>query len=223
MTIQRNLEEVRSSLPVGTRLIAVSKTKPVADIMEAYEAGQRLFGENKVQEIMSKRDLLPADIEWHLIGHLQSNKVKFIAPFISMIHSVDSLKLLGVIDAEAAKSARVIDYLLQFHIAGESTKFGFSFDEAVECVESLQFKEMRHVRLRGVMGMATFTDDTEQVRSEFRTLVSYFNILKDKYMCDNATFSEISMGMSDDYRVAVEEGSTMVRVGSKIFGNRVYV
>ena len=221
-TVQENISRVKAKLPSNVTLVAVSKTKPVEAILEAYESGQRIFGENKVQEIVAKRHLLPSDIQWHQIGHLQSNKVKYIAPFISMIHSVDSLKLLSVINENAKKYDRVIDCLLQFHIAEEETKFGFSYDEVVALLSSKEYAMMSNVRICGVMGMATYTDDTEQIRKEFRNLHSYFVKLKQDFFSDNDSFKEISMGMSSDYMIAVEKGSTMVRIGSEIFGSRVY-
>lgn len=220
MSIKNNLIGIREALPAGVRLVAVSKTRPVSDLMEAYNVGQRLFGENRVQELLAKKDMMPTDVEWHLIGHLQSNKVKFIAPFIGMIHSVDSFKLLKVIDYEASRNSRVINCLLQFHIAMEETKFGFSYDEAVDMLESVEFMELKNIRLCGVMGMATFSDDEELVRREFRTLKDYFDSIKNSFFKEEGMFKEISMGMSDDYRVALEEGSTLIRVGSSIFGKR---
>ncbi|MBP5473304.1 MAG: YggS family pyridoxal phosphate-dependent enzyme [Bacteroidales bacterium] len=221
-TVQENISRVKAKLPSNVTLVAVSKTKPVDVIREAYDSGQRIFGENKVQEIVAKRDLLPSDIQWHQIGHLQSNKVKYIAPFISMIHSVDSLKLLNVINENAKKCDRVIDCLLQFHIAEEETKFGFSYDEVVALLSSKEYAMMSNVRVCGVMGMATYTDDTKQIRKEFSNLHSYFVKLKQDFFSDSDCFKEISMGMSSDYMIAVEEGSTMVRIGSEIFGSRVY-
>lgn len=203
-------------------LVAVSKTKPKEDIQALYKLGQRIFGENKVQELVEKQKELPQDIAWHLIGTLQRNKVKYIAPFVTMIHSVDSLKLLKEINKQAAKSERVIDCLLQFHIAEESTKFGLSLQEAVELLSSTAFKEMKHVRIAGLMGMATFTADKEQVRAEFKTLKKYFEELKAQFFAASDTFNEISMGMSGDYEIALEEGSTLVRVGSLLFGVRTY-
>jgi len=220
MSIKNNLIGIRESLPAGVRLVAVSKTRPVSDLMEAYNLGQRLFGENRVQELLAKKDIMPTDVEWHIIGHLQSNKVKYVAPFIGMVHSVDSLKLLKVIDFEASRNSRVINCLLQFHIAMEETKFGFSYDEAVCMLESVEFKELQNIRLCGVMGMATFSDDKELVRGEFRTLKGYFDSIKNSFFKGVGMFNEISMGMSDDYKIAVEEGSTLVRVGSSIFGKR---
>jgi PLP dependent protein len=222
MSITENLNRIKSTLPHGVTLVAVSKTKPNEAILEAYRAGQRIFGENKVQEMVAKYEILPNDIEWHLIGHLQTNKVKYIAPFVSMIHSVDSLKLLSVIDKEGERNKRVIPCLLQFHIAAEETKFGFSYSEAVELLESDEYKSMKNIQIRGVMGMATFTDDVAQVRSEFANLKSCFDRLKSSLFLEKQSFSEISMGMSDDYLLAIEQGSTMVRVGSSIFGARIY-
>jgi pyridoxal phosphate enzyme (YggS family) len=220
MSVQSNLKEIKDSLPEGVTLVAVSKTKPVEEIMKAYNSGQRIFGENRVQEIISKKDLLPQDIEWHLIGHLQTNKVKFVVPFISMIHSVDSERLLKTINNEAGMINRVIDVLVQFHIALESSKFGFSYEEAETLISSGLLMELKNIRVCGVMGMATFTDNIDLVRKEFRTLNGYFNRLKSRFFQNNENFNEISMGMSDDYHIAIEEGSTMVRVGSSIFGKR---
>jgi pyridoxal phosphate enzyme (YggS family) len=218
--IAANISFIRQQLPSSVKLIAVSKTIPASDIMTAYDFGQRFFGENRVQELLSKKDLLPSDIEWHLIGHLQSNKVKYIVPFISMIESVDSFRLLKTINSEALKIRRIADCLLQVHIATEETKFGFNMKELTEMVESQEFANMRHVRICGVMGMATFTPDIRQVHGEFRFLHNYFNSLKKRYFGMNPEFKEISMGMSDDYEIAVKEGSTLVRIGSLIFGKR---
>lgn len=222
MSIQTNLQEVKKSLPEGVTLVAVSKTHPSEKVMEAYNAGQRIFGENKVQELVGKYETMPKDIEWHLIGHLQTNKVKYIAPFVSLIHSVDSLKLLQAIDKEAQKVNRVIDSLLQVHIAEEETKFGFSFDEVYEALNSADYCRLHNVNVVGLMGMATFTDNTNQVRKEFRSLKGLFDKLKEQYFSENDNFKVLSMGMSGDYKIAVEEGSTMVRVGSSIFGARDY-
>ncbi|QIA08594.1 YggS family pyridoxal phosphate-dependent enzyme [Draconibacterium halophilum] len=222
MDIAKNIREITEKLPKNVRLVAVSKTKPNEDILEAYNAGQRIFGENKVQDLTKKYEELPNDIEWHFIGHPQSNKVKYIAPFISLIHGVDSVKLLKTINKEAIKNDRVIDVLLQFHIAEESTKFGLSPDEADELLTSEAFTQLKNVRIIGVMGMATYTDDKDQVRNEFRVLKGIFNSLKNKYFSDSEFFTEISMGMSGDYPLAIEEGSTLIRVGSKIFGARNY-
>ncbi|PIE87356.1 MAG: YggS family pyridoxal phosphate-dependent enzyme [Bacteroidetes bacterium] len=218
--IAASLEKIRKELPEDVTLVAVSKTKPVADIQTAYDAGQRIFGENKVQELTDKHEVLPKDIEWHFIGHLQRNKVKYMAPFVSLIHAVDSFKLLKEIDKQAKKHNRVISCLLQFHIADESSKFGLNLEEAQNILSSNEFIELHNISIVGVMGMATFTDDTEQVRDEFRTLENYFNVLKSHFFKYNDAFKEISMGMSGDYPIAVEEGSTMIRVGSSIFGAR---
>ncbi|MCS7036246.1 MAG: YggS family pyridoxal phosphate-dependent enzyme [Saprospiraceae bacterium] len=204
----------------GVTLVAVSKTHSIERILELYQRGQRDFGENRVQELLEKAPHLPADIRWHLIGHLQTNKVRYITPFIYMIHSVDSSRLLEEIEKQAAKIGRTIDCLLQFHIAEEETKYGLSEDEADELLQSASFKAMRHVRLCGVMGMATFTDDTEKVRAEFRHLRNIFERLKRVYFAEAPYFRECSMGMSSDWEIAVEEGSTMVRIGSLIFGPR---
>lgn len=201
-------------------LVAVSKTQPSERILELYHKGQRIFGENRAQEMLEKHAALPEDIEWHLIGHLQTNKVKYIAPFVRMIHSTDSLNLLQEIDKQALKSNRVIDCLLQFHIAQEETKFGLDEAEARELLSGDTFRQLKNVRICGVMGMATFTDDAEQVRSEFRRLKIIFENLKKEFFSGAPYFREISMGMSGDWRIAVEEGSTMVRVGSLIFGER---
>lgn len=220
MSIAGHLAELKKEIPDSVTLVAVSKTKPVEVILEAYRAGQRVFGENKVQEMTEKYEQLPKDIEWHLIGHLQTNKVKYMASFVSMIHSVDSLKLLQEIDKQAAKHNRVIPCLLQFHIAMEETKFGLSMEEATDLLQSRDFVELQHVDIVGIMGMASFTENEEQVRDEFRTLSSYFSVLKSHFFKLNPNFKHISMGMSGDYALAIEEGSTMVRVGSKIFGGR---
>jgi PLP dependent protein len=220
MSLANRLSQLKQELPEEVVLVAVSKTKPAELVQEAYDAGQRVFGENKVQELVDKWEVLPKDIEWHLIGHLQSNKVKYIAPFVSMIHSVDSFKLLQEINKQAEKNNRVIPCLLQFHIAQEETKFGLSFEEAEEILQNREFIEMDHVSIVGLMGMASFVDNEEQVRDEFRTLYNYFAILKSNYFKYNPDFKVISMGMSGDYQLAVEEGSTMIRVGSSLFGNR---
>lgn len=222
MSIQTNLQEILKSLPQHVKLVAVSKTHPTESILEAYHAGQRVFGENKVQELTPKYEVLPKDIEWHLIGHLQSNKVKYIASFVSLIHSVDGIKLLEVIDKEAQKYQRTIDCLLQIHVASEETKFGLSADELEELLNSADYKALKNIRVVGLMGMATFTDNMEQVRMEFKFLNNLFNTVKAKYFADKPWFKELSMGMSSDYTVAIEEGSTMVRIGSNIFGHRNY-
>ena len=220
MTTESNLNKVRTSLPIGVKLIAVSKTKDNESIMEAYRAGQRRFGENKVQELVGKWETLPKDIEWHFIGHLQSNKVRFIAPFISMIHAIDSFKILKVIDEEAKRAGRVIPCLIQVHIATEETKFGFSPEEVVELFHTKDVADLKNVVIAGVMGMATYTDDEEVISQEFSTLHSLFQTIKEDFFKDDPSFSEISMGMSQDYHLAIENGSTMVRVGSSIFGER---
>lgn len=218
--IAEKIKEIQSSLPENVTLVAVSKTKPVEDIQQAYIAGQRIFGENKVQEMTSKYEVLPKDIQWHLIGHLQTNKVKYIAPYVSLIHSIDSVKLLREVNKEAKKNNRIISCLLQFHIAEEETKFGFSFDEAKELIESEAFLNFQNIQIVGIMGMASFTENEQQIRNEFQTLHDYFQVLKSHYFKFNPDFKEISMGMSGDYKIAIEHGSTMIRVGSTIFGHR---
>ena len=220
--IKANLHSVQSDIPNGVTLVAVSKTKPVEEIMEAYDAGQRIFGENKVQEMVEKEEILPKDIEWHMIGHLQSNKVKYMASFVDLIHAVDSYKLLKEINKQAKKHNRIINCLLQFHIAQEETKFGLDFDEAQELLSSKEFIELENIAITGLMGMATNTDNEDQVRDEFQTLENYFNIFKSHFFKYNEEFKHISMGMSGDYKIAMEEGSNMVRVGSAIFGARNY-
>jgi PLP dependent protein len=220
MSIASTIQSFSSDLGHSTKLIAVSKTYPVEAIMEAYRAGQRIFGENKVQELLPKYEQLPKDIEWHLIGHLQSNKVKYIAPFIHLIHSVDSLKLLTEINKEGGKHHRIIPVLLQLYIADEETKFGLSFEEAEAILTSEELKKLTHIIIAGFMGMATNTEDQEKIRLEFRSLKSFFDRCKTTYTGNNIDLKEISMGMSSDYKIAREEGSTMVRVGSSIFGKR---
>ncbi len=220
MSIAENISHLRNEIPPIVTLIAVSKTKPVADIREAYEYGQRDFGENKVQELVEKHPMLPGDIRWHMIGHLQTNKVKQIVPFIHMIHAVDSLKLLSVINAEGEKVNRVINCLLQIYIASEETKFGLSPEEAAQLIESSLSGPFNHVRICGLMGMATYTDKMEQVKREFGVLKECFARFSEKYFKGQETFRELSMGMSGDYRLAIETGSTMVRIGSLIFGSR---
>lgn len=218
--IKKNLNRINSELPSDVLLVAVSKTKTPQMIQEAYEEGHKVFGENKVQEMIEKHAVLPKDIHWHLIGHLQSNKVKYIAPFVSLIHSVDSLKLLKEINKQGIKHERTIECLLQFYIAEEETKYGMSLDDATEILGSDEFTEFENISITGVMGMATFTKNEEQIREEFRTLENYFNVLKSHYFKFNNSFKHISMGMSDDYKIAIEEGSTIVRIGSLIFGSR---
>lgn len=212
------LSELRSALaPHHATLVVVSKTQTPVRILTIYQQGQRIFGENRVQELVAKQAALPSDIEWHLIGHLQTNKVKQIAPFVHMIQSVDSLRLLQEIDWQAEKCGRIIDCLLQFHVAQEETKFGLDEAEAEALLESADFHQMRHVRVCGVMGMASFSEDAALVRSEFQTLRAIFQRLQSRYFADAPHFCHLSMGMSSDWRIAVEEGSTMVRVGSAIF------
>ncbi|ASB50793.1 YggS family pyridoxal phosphate-dependent enzyme [Alkalitalea saponilacus] len=220
MSIKTNLQRIKESIPGGVNLIAVSKTHPPELILEAYHHGQRQFGENKVQELTAKVVVLPDDIEWHMIGHLQSNKVKYIAPFVSLIHGVDSYKLLKVIDKEAKKCHRNIKCLLQIHIAKESTKFGLSGDELHELLKNDEWRTLSNVQIIGLMGMATFTENQDIVRAEFKSLKQLYDEVKEQYFSNDSGFREISMGMSDDYRIAIEEGSTMVRVGSAIFGER---
>jgi PLP dependent protein len=222
MSVAENINTIKKSLPDCVKLVAVSKTKPSELLMEAYRYGQRAFGENKVQEMVWKYEELPKDIEWHFIGHLQTNKVKYIAPFVHLIHGVDSFKLLKAIDSEAKKASRIIPCLLQFQIAEEETKFGLSMDEATEILNSDEFKLLKQVQISGVMGMATYTDDAAQIRKELANLKAYFDRLKADYFADSTDFKEISMGMSGDYLIAIEEGSTMVRIGSTIFGERNY-
>lgn len=222
MSISENIEQIQNRIPVGVKLVAVSKTKPVEMIEEAYRCGLRVFGENRPQELSGKYQLLPKDIEWHMIGQLQEKNVKYIASFVSLIHSVDSLKLLKKIDREAEKSGRSIDCLLEFHIARETTKSGLTEEEARLLLESEDFKMLQHIRICGVMGIATYTEDEEVIRQEFRRLKEIFDVLKKQYFQGKKEFSQISMGMSGDYRIAIEEGSTMVRIGSALFGARSY-
>jgi len=218
MSIGENLEKVKASLPPKVTLVAVSKTKPVSDVLETYDAGQRVFGENKIQEMTQKWEVLPKDIQWHMIGHVQRNKVKYMAEFVSLVHAVDSFRLLKEIDKQAKKHNRIIDCLLQMHIAEEDTKFGLNESELNEIIASEEFKKLKNIKVAGLMGMATFTDDLEQVRREFRLLKTIYNSLEK----DNENLSILSMGMSGDYQIAIEEGSTMVRIGSSIFGARNY-
>ena len=220
--IKENLEKIRATLPKSVTLVAVSKTKPVSDLQEAYDAGQRIFGENHALEMRDKHEALPKDIQWHFIGHLQTNKIKYIIPFVTLIHSIDSANLLEAVNKEAKKHDRVVDCLLQFHIAQEQTKFGLDMEEAKQLLDSEDFKAMENIRICGVMGMATFTEDMDEVRKEFKHLKEIFGTLKNEYFANQSQFKEISMGMSDDYPIAVEEGATLVRVGSKIFGARNY-
>ncbi|CAL2078305.1 YggS family pyridoxal phosphate-dependent enzyme [Tenacibaculum sp. 190524A05c] len=219
--IKENLNSIQQDIPNHVTLVAVSKTKPIADIQEAYDAGQRVFGENKVQEMVTKYDALPKDIEWHMIGHLQRNKVKYMAHFVDLIHGVDSLKTLQEINKQAKKHNRVINCLLQARIAEEETKFGLSFDDIQEIVNDDSFKELTNIKVVGLMGMATFTDNQAQVKKEFTSLESFFNTIKVEVK-NNFELKILSMGMSGDYQLAIDCGSTMVRIGSSIFGARNY-
>lgn len=222
MSIAANLTKLKKELDsYDAKLIAVSKTKSNEEIMEAYNAGQRIFGENQVQELADKYEHLPKDIEWHLIGHLQTNKVKYIAPFISLIHSVDSLKLLIEINKQAAKNKRIIDCLLQVYIADEDTKFGLGYDETIELLRSEEYSQLKNIRIVGLMGIATNTKLEKQINDEFNELNVFFEGIKQSFFRKEESFREISMGMSGDYKIALENGSTMIRVGSTIFGNRV--
>ncbi|MBM6882484.1 YggS family pyridoxal phosphate-dependent enzyme [Bacteroides caecigallinarum] len=222
MDIKAILDEIKAELPQTTRLVAVSKFHPASAIQEAYDAGQRIFGESKVQELEEKHDILPQDIEWHFIGHLQTNKVKYIAPYISMIHAVDSFKLLAEINKQAAKAGRVIPCLLEIHVAKEETKYGFTPDECMDMLNSENWKELTNVSICGIMGMATNTDDENMIEQEFSTLASFFENLKSTVFRNDDSFRELSMGMSEDYHLAIKHGSTLVRIGSKIFGIRNY-
>jgi PLP dependent protein len=219
--IASRLAKIKATLPASVSLIAVSKTHPAEFILEAYQAGHRDFGENRVQELVPKFEQLPKDIRWHLIGHLQSNKVKYIAPFVHLIHSVDSFSLLKEINKQAAKNNRVINVLLQIYIANEETKFGLSFEEAEQLLASSEFSEMKNIAVLGLMGMATNTEDMAQVRNEFQSLLAFFTkIQNSEFKIPNSEFNIVSMGMSSDYSIAIESGSTMIRVGSTIFGSR---
>lgn len=222
MNIKNNIRNFQQILPAACKLIAVSKTQPVEKIKEAYDAGQRVFGENKVQELVPKYESLPKDIEWHLIGHLQTNKVKYIASFVRLIHAVDTVKLLEEINKQGKKINRIIPCLLQVHIAKEETKYGFSPDEVRSLLENPSIRDFDHVHVEGLMGMATFTDDTEQIRHEFRGLKILFDELGASALPSFVVMRELSMGMSGDYKIAIEEGSTMIRVGTAIFGERNY-
>lgn len=222
MSIAENINRVRNELPENVRLVAVSKFHPKEAIEEAYSTGQRLFGESKVQEMTAKYESLPKDIEWHFIGHLQTNKIKYIVPYVALIHGVDSYKLLAEINKQAAKADRTVNCLLQLHVAQEETKFGFSFDECREMLAAGVWKELRNVQLCGLMGMASNTDDVEQIKSEFCSLSNFFREVKATWFADDEAFRELSMGMSHDYHEAIAAGSTLVRIGSDIFGERIY-
>lgn len=220
--IGHKIETITAELPQGVKLVAVSKFHPIEALREAYDAGQRIFGESRAQEIAQKHPLMPDDVQWHFIGHLQTNKVRRLVPYVSLIHSVDSLNLLECVDAESKRIGRVTDVLLQLHVAQEETKFGFSCDECVKLTESGVLDTLGNVRVCGVMGMATNTDEMGEIRKEFKAIKSVFERLKSGYFSDKPYFKEISMGMSDDYHIAIEEGSTMVRIGTTIFGERNY-
>ena len=220
--IRNNLQSVRKHIPAHVQLVCVSKFHPDEAVLEAYHAGERIFGESKVQEMCGKYERLPKDIRWHFIGHLQTNKIKFIIPFVELIHGVDSYKLLVEINKQAEKANRIVNCLLQIHIAKEETKFGFSPEELLEILDSGKWKTLGNVNICGLMGMATFTDNKNQVRAEFKNLKELFDAVKTTYFASDSSFKEISMGMSDDFEPAIEEGSTMVRIGSLIFGLRTY-
>ena len=222
MSILRNIQQIRNHIPANVKLVCVSKFHPESAVLEAYEAGERIFGESRVQELLDKQPNLPADIHWHFIGHLQTNKIKYIVPFVDLIHGVDSLKVLKEIDKQAENAGRVVSCLLQVHIAQEETKFGFSAGELAEMLESDEFREMKNVEISGLMGMATLTDNSSQIRQEFRKLKVLRDEIKQLYFTLNNSFTELSMGMSDDYLIAIEEGSTMIRIGTSIFGVREY-
>lgn len=220
MNIKNSITKFSQNLPPGCKLVAVSKTKPIERILEAYQANQHIFGENKVQELVSKYEALPKDIEWHMIGHLQSNKVKYIASFVSLIHAVDSMKLLQEINKQAIKADRSIPCLLQVHIAEEETKFGFSEEEVFGLLHNENFKKLQNIKIIGLMGMATLTQDSNQIRKEFKSLKSLYEKIKSLTLPSTVEMKELSIGMSGDYKIAIEEGSTMVRIGSAIFGAR---
>ena len=222
MPIQSNIQSIRTHIPSHVRLVCVSKFNPNESILEAYETGERIFGESKVQELCGKYETLPKDIVWHFIGHLQTNKIRYIVPFVSLIHGVDSYKLLTEIDKQAAKAGKTVHCLLQVHIAQEETKFGFSPDELLEMFEAGAWKQLNNIQICGLMGMATYTVNKDQIRREFNGLKTLFDQVKQQYFSNEPSFCELSMGMSDDYLIAIEEGSTLVRVGSSIFGHRNY-
>ena len=220
--IAERIHSLTSELPEGVRLVAVSKFHPAEAIEEAYAAGQRIFGESRVQELQAKHEQLPKDIEWHFIGHLQTNKVKYIVPYVSLIHGIDSFRLLAEVDKQAERVGRSVGCLLQMHIAREETKFGFSFDECREMLQAGEWRKMQHVRLCGLMGMATNTDDMQQVEEEFRSLAAFFHEVKATWFAADEEFCELSMGMTHDYPQAIAAGSTLIRVGTYIFGERNY-
>jgi PLP dependent protein len=222
MSIQRNIEEIRKHIPAHVKLVCVSKFHPNETLLEAYQCGERVFGESKVQELCGKQESLPTDISWHFIGHLQSNKIKYIVPFVELIHGVDSYKLLEEINKQALKAGKTVNCLLQIHIAQEETKFGFSAEELIQTLSEGKWKALSGINICGLMGMATYTDNREQIRNEFKGLKGLLDLVKEQYFSEYPTFCELSMGMSDDYLLAIEEGSTLVRVGSSIFGHREY-
>ena len=220
--IAERIHALTSQLPQGVRLVAISKFHPAEAIAEAYAAGQRLFGESRVQELQAKHEALPKDIEWHFIGHLQTNKVKYIVPYVSLIHGIDSFRLLAEVDRQAERVGRTVGCLLQMHIAREETKFGFSFEECRQLLQEGEWRQLHHVRLRGMMGMATNTDNMQQVEEEFRSLATFFHEVKTTWFAADEAFCELSMGMSHDYPQAIAAGSTLIRVGTYIFGERNY-
>jgi len=222
MSIQQNIQSIRAHIPPNVRLVCVSKFHPSEAIKEAYAVGERIFGESKVQEMCEKYETLSKDISWHFIGHLQTNKIKFIVPFVSLIHGVDSYKLLVEIDKQAAKVGKKVNCLLQIHIAQEETKFGFSPEELLQTLKTGEWKNLKNIQICGLMGMATYTDNREQIRTELHGLKALFDQVKSLYFSEESSFCDLSMGMSDDYQIAIEEGSSLVRVGSSIFGTRVY-
>ena len=222
MNLSEKINNIQKTLPAGVRLVAVSKYHPASLIQEAYDAGQRIFGESHVQELVAKHDALPKDIEWHFTGHLQTNKVKYIAPFVSLIHAVDSERLLIEIDKQAKRSGRTIPVLLQVHVAKETTKFGFTPDELLNFMENGDWRQYTNIRFSGIMCMATNTDDKALIASEFEQAKTLFHRIKEKYFSDSDTFNECSWGMSGDYPIAIEHGSTLIRIGSMIFGERTY-
>ena len=222
MSIQRNIEEIRKHIPAHVKLVCVSKFHPNETLLEAYQCGERVFGESKVQELCGKQESLPTDISWHFIGHLQSNKIKYIVPFVELIHGVDSYKLLEEINKQALKAGKTVNCLLQIHIAKEETKFGFSAEELIQTLSEGKWKALSGINICGLMGMATYTDNREQIRNEFKGLKGLLDLVKEQYFSEYPTFCELSMGMSDDYQLAIEEGSTLVRIGSSIFGHREY-
>ena len=222
MSIQTNIEEIRKHIPPHVKLVCVSKFHPNETLLEAYNCGERVFGESKVQELCGKFETLPKDISWHFIGHLQTNKIKFIVPFVDLIHGVDSYKLLEEINKQALKAGTTVNCLLQVHIAMEETKFGFSAAELNETLSEGKWKDLSGITICGLMGMATYTEDKDRIRSEFKGLKSLLDQVKQQYFSDQPSFGTLSMGMSDDYHLAIEEGSTMVRIGSSIFGHREY-